>query len=307
MNIPKRKYLAIFLAVSLLLMLAGCGASTSDSFYGGSFDTINKGDSAILEENGSIGNFSDTTTQGNASSNESVTTNRKIIEEYDLRVETKEFDKLIENIMKEISRLGGYVENSSIDNNNDYRYADFTIRITQKNSSDFNSFVTENSNLVHSETTTKDVTLTYVDIESRIKSYKTEQEKLEELMANATSLTDVLSIQDRLTEVIYEIESYESQLRTYDNLIDYTTINLSVVEVEKETVTEKLTVWKRIGLNLKDGFENVGNFMTNFFVFAISSIPYLLLMGIPVLVVIIIVAIIKKSAKKKQQKKLPPH
>ena len=55
-------------------------------------------------------------------------------------------------------------------------------------------------------------------------------------MEQATNLSDVLQIQNRLTDVIYQIESYESRLRTYDNLIDFTTIDLTIREVEKDMV-----------------------------------------------------------------------
>ena len=55
-------------------------------------------------------------------------------------------------------------------------------------------------------------------------------------MEQATNLSDVLQIQNRLTDVIYQIESYESRLRTYDNLIDFTTIDLTIREVEVDGV-----------------------------------------------------------------------
>lgn len=305
MNKKSIKYSVILMVIAfLMVILTGCGSSSSsyDSINGNYFGSINKGDSTIIEGALSENN---STTQGSSSSNKTVSTNRKIIEEYDFRVETKEFDVLLEKINKEVKKLGGYIEKSSIDNDDHYRSADYTIRITQNNSLDFNNFISESSNVVHSETNTKDVTLTYVDIESRIKSYKTEQAKLEELMENATNLDDILSIQDRLTEVIYEIEAYESQLRTYDNLIDYTTINLYVVEVEKETVTEELSIWEEIGNNLQEGFSNVGDFMVNLFIFAISSIPYLLLFGLPVLITFFLVLMIKRIKNRKKGNNLP--
>lgn len=305
MNKKSIKYSVILMVIAfLMVILTGCGSSSSsyDSINGNYFGSINKGDSTIIEGALSENN---STTQGSSSSNKTVSANRKIIEEYDFRVETKEFDVLLEKINKEVKNLGGYIEKSSIDNDDHYRSADYTIRITQNNSLDFNNFISESSNVVHSETNTKDVTLTYVDIESRIKSYKTEQAKLEELMENATNLDDILSIQDRLTEVIYEIEAYESQLRTYDNLIDYTTINLYVVEVEKETVTEELSIWEEIGNNLQEGFSNVGDFMVNLFIFAISSIPYLLLFGLPVLITFFLVLMIKRIKNRKKGNNLP--
>jgi hypothetical protein len=299
----KIKYLSILLFLFVFAStFIGCSGG---EMYDDSLNTTVKSESAIVGED-TITSDTLLNTE-NVSSNEIVVSNRKIIEEYDLSVETKEFDKLLNNITSEINNLGGYIEKSSIDNNNNYRNATFTIRVTQNNGSKFNDFMSKNSNVVYSETNTKDVTLTYVDIESRITSYKTEQTKLEELMKNATTLDDILKIQDRLTTVIYQIETYESQLRTYDNLIDYTTINLSVREVEKETITTELSVWEKIHQNLQDGFENVGNFIVNFFIFSISSIPYLSLIGIPVVIIVVIKSMVKRHSKKVGSKRLSPH
>ena len=52
------------------------------------------------------------------------------------------------------------------------------------------------------------------------------------LMEKAESVDAMtIALETRLTEVRYQIQSMESQLRTYDNQVDYATITLSVEEV----------------------------------------------------------------------------
>ena len=51
------------------------------------------------------------------------------------------------------------------------------------------------------------------------------------LMEKAESVDAIIALETRLTEVRYQIQSMESQLRTYDNQVDYATITLSVEEV----------------------------------------------------------------------------
>lgn len=288
----------LLLICMVSLPLQGCSAPYSDIQT-----VVNKNEvSGELSESLDVPNTNNSSEVFDKDSN-IATSNRKIIEKYNMRVETTDFDNFLITLKKEVSSLGGYIEQSSIDNGN-FRSADFVIRIPQKSGENFTKFVDENSNTIYSETETTDITLTYVDIESRIKSYEIQKAKLEELLQNATNLSDILEIQDKLTSVIYQIESYTSQIKTYDNLIDYTTVNLNIDEVKKETPAEDISVWERISLNLQNGFENVGDFLTNSFVFFISSIPYLLLFGIPAIVLIIIITIITK---KKNKKKLPPH
>ena len=204
-----RKYCKVLCLILSIFMILSCftacgssnnlkeeingivGAPSYDMEFDGFTDSVNKGDY-------------ETSTPGSSSTGkeENVATNRKIIEEYEMTIETKEFDKLLPLIKDKAKELGGYVESSSTDNNRYSRYAYFTIRIPQGASESFNGFISENSNVVYSETKTTDVTLTYVDIQSRIESYKAEKAKLEELMEKATNLSDVLQIQNRLTDVI---------------------------------------------------------------------------------------------------------
>ena len=83
------------------------------------------------------------------------------------------------------------------------------------------------------------MTLDYVDVESRKKMLETEQQRLLELLETAESLDDILTIESRLTEVQYELDSKESQLRTYDNQIDYSTVYLDIDEVVRYTPQDR--------------------------------------------------------------------
>ena len=132
-------------------------------------------------------------------------------------------------------------------------------------------------------------------MESRVSALETEKAALEKLLADAEKLEDIITIQDRLTDVIYEIESYKSQLRTYDNLIDYTTIGIYVREVERVTIVEEQTVWEEIKTNLGDNIGDIGRGCVDVFVFVISNIPYILILGGIAAVVLVVVKKIKKK------------
>lgn len=304
MKIFKNKKIISLILITLLLcgILSGCSSdydansTITENFAGSYSDDFNSGD-LVVDKNTTNESFDTENTKG-----DTVASNRKIIETQDITVETKQFDKTVSSLKNKINDIGGYIETSSLNNNDSYRSANFTIRIPQETTAQFNTFIDENTNVTYHKTDTKDVTLEYVDIESRIEAHNIEKEKLEELLKKATNLNDVLTIQNKLTDIIYEIESYESQLRVYNNLIDYTTINIDIIEVEVETVTEELTVWQTIGKNLQDGFRNVGDFLVEVFILAISSVPYLLLLVIPALILLVIIFICLKVSKRKNKK-----
>lgn len=88
--------------------------------------------------------------------------------------------------------------------------------------------VSEIGNVTQKNESVEDVTLQYVDVESRKKALETEQERLMELLSSAENMEDLLAIESKLSEVRYELENYGSQLRMLDNQIDYSTVNVDV-------------------------------------------------------------------------------
>ena len=55
-------------------------------------------------------------------------------------------------------------------------------------------------------------------------------------------MEDIITIEQRLSDVRYQLESMESQLRSYDNRVDYSTVYLYIDEVEVYTPVEEETV-----------------------------------------------------------------
>ena len=123
---------------------------------------------------------------------------------------------------------------------------------------------------------TENVTLQYVSTKSRVEALETEQKRLLELLEEAGSMEDLLTIESRLTDVRWELENYASQLRVLDNQVDYSTVYLNINEVDKPKAVTERTVWQKIG----DGFsENAGDMwdgLVNAFIWMLTMIPYLI-------------------------------
>lgn len=312
MKIKIFKIVSICLVVFTMLgLLAGCGASKSemDVDYGGAMNGITGDFMEDSYESNDVVSKEEVSTESSGSGNESVSTNRKIIERIYFSVQTKEFDTLMSKLEDEIKTLGGYIENSSVSGNsyeeNGNRRANIVVRVPSKKSADLTAFVSENSTVTNKEVNTEDVTLSYVDMQSRVKALTTEKETLERLLAGATSMADVIAIQDRLTDVIYEIESYESKLRTYDNLIEYTTVTIRISEVERVQVVEEQTMWQEIASDFKENMEDIGHGCKRLFIAIVGGFPYIVINGAIIFLAIIIIKRYIKKSKKKEIKPLP--
>ena len=239
---------------------------------------------------------------------------RKLIKTVNMDVETEEFDILVPALEQRVMALGGYIEDMSSYNRNNYysddyigtkhlRYASMTIRIPKSNLDTFLTAVAEQSNVVSRSESVTDVTLQYVDLESHKKALVAEQDRLLELMEQAETVEDIITIEGRLSEVRYQIESMESQLRTYDNKIDYSTIYLSIDEVEQYTPTEETTVGQRIANGFMNSLRGVGRGISNFAIWFVINIPYLVVWVVAIVVIFLIVGAVRKAVVKKHVKR----
>lgn len=222
-----------------------------------------------------------------------ISTTRKLIRTVDLNVETTDFDQLIADVSQNVTDVGGYIEQSdisgsSISGRDSRRYAHFTARVPADKLDNFITQVGQQGNITNKSEYTQDVTLQYSDIESRKKSLTIEQERLWALLEKADTLEAVIALEERLSEIRYQLESFESQLRTYDNQVDYSTVSIYISEVQVLTSTAPATIGDRIEKGFHRDLEAVSRLCVNLAVWFLSSIPSLLLLAVLILLLIFI-------------------
>lgn len=225
-----------------------------------------------------------------------------------MEVETEEFDTLLSKVEKKVNALGGYIESSYTYNGSSYygsrsRDASMTIRIPAEKLDDFLSEVAESSNVISRNDSITDVTLQYVDLESHKKVLLAEQDRLLELMEQVETIEDIIALESRLSEVRYQLESMESQLRTYDNQIDYSTVYLNIDEVERYTPTEEVTTGERIRDGFVDSLKGVGRGISNFAIWFVVNLPYLAVWAVIIICIILVVRLVIRKLEKSNVKK----
>ena len=307
--IMKRKTsFGIALGTALLsaALLAGCGSAGTDSASSNSYKAtkaVYESPASALYEEAAEESFATADYAAGSGQAETVTesgaaTNRKLITTIHINAETEDFDKSRSLVENKINELGGYIENSSI--YNEEKSANYTIRIPADKADSLITALEGNNNITSKSVNVEDVTLSYADTESRKKALKTEEERLLKIMESAETVEDLITVESRLSEVRYELESIESQLRTYDNKIDYTTVYLYLEEVERYTPVEKETAGQRISKGFVDSLESIGNGFVEFFIWFVVHIPQLIVAAIFVGIIVLIVKAIEKSSKKKK-------
>lgn len=210
--------------------------------------------------------------------------NRKWIITMNLNAETEDLDGALEAITARIQALDGYVEGQSVTGSSATRQrlrtASLTVRIPADRVDGFVEEVSGLTNVVFSSRNVQDITLSYSDTQGRVTALETEQARLLELMEQAETMSDLLEIESRLTEVRYQLESYGSALRLYDNQVDYATVELSITEVEKYTPVEEPGFWQRITSGLADSIADLGDTLVNLVVWLLVDLPYLAVLAL---------------------------
>ena len=290
------KLIALLLA---LTMLAGCGASSSPAMKQEMAMEMPMATEAAMAP-GALGSAADTVSP-------EVDTSQKLIKRVDMDAETEDLEALLPQLLAEISALGGYVESQEIFNGSSYasyryRNARLTVRVPAENLEGLVAQVKGVSNVVSYNESVEDVTLAYVDMETRILVLETERDRLLELMEQAKTMSDLLEIEARLTDVRSTLESINSQLRVLQNQVSYATIELYINQVKAYTEVEEQTVWQRIGSGFKKNLQNIGEDLVDFFVWAVTYSPQLILWAGIFAVAIMVV---RRSFRKRKVKKAP--
>lgn len=263
-------------------------------------------DTAAMPESGSV-------TEGKAEEvTEDPRADRKLITTMDLSAETENFDALVRNLEKQITEMGGYIESSNQWNGSTDVYGNrqgdrnvyLVIRIPAEKLNSFVTMMEENSNIISKYQSVEDVTLAYVDLESHKKALLAEHERLLELLEMAETVEDLITVEDKLANVRYQLESMESQLRTYDNKINYSTVNLDLQEVKRLTPTEEPTVWGRIKSGFSENMYAAGQDIQNILIGIVIHIPYILIWIVILAVVLLIVFLLARHERKQKEKRL---
>ena len=297
-----KKFISLTLAVLMVLsLLSGCGGSSMAK------DAAAPAARQEMAEEAPMMMASGSVTNGSLKdAAQSVpNTEQKLIKTIRMETETEDLDALLPQINTKISALGGYVENQELYNGSAYssyrhRSASLTVRIPAEQLDSFTEDVKGVSNVVSYNESTENVTLRYVSTESRMKALEVEQERLLELLAKAENMSDLLEIEARLTDVRYELESVTSQLRVLANQVDYATVHLYISQVKVYTATEEQTVWQRIGSGFKENLKDMGENLTDFFVWIVTYSPQLILWAVVIAVAVTVLR--KKIAKRKAKK-----
>ena len=306
-----RKLTALFLAA---LFLTGCAKSSSSQAVeetavaqtadSGGITEYNSKSSESAEVMVDTAETADAAT-GNESPAEAAEKNassRKLIKTVVLSIDTKDFDDLRKQVEEKVSSFEGYIESSdfSINPGTKSRNYALVVRIPVDKLDTFVDETGWKGTITSKSENIEDVTLDYVDKTAYKESLQTEYDRVTELLEKAKDLDQILALESKLSQLRYELNRFESQLRIYDNQIDYSTVHIYISEVEYESETS-YTVGSRINSGFRSSLYAIRDFFVNLFVAVASNLPILLLWAVFIAIVILFIRKFQKRFPKKSK------
>ena len=262
----KKRISFIVLVLSLLLtmILVGCSSSASDANYGYDRNPENKGDIENVSESGE------------------TSPDRKII--YTASVSITSSDVTVtEKAIRDSLNSDEWVEQSSKYDGS----LTVTVRIKTERLDSFINSLDGLGTIRSKEINSKDVSIDYYDNVTRKTTLETEQARLLVLLDKAESISDILQINKRLSEIESELKKIDGTIKNYDSLVEYSQVTVTVrtpYEEQKET----------FGSKLSRGFETGLKVAENLFIFVLVIIPFVIVIGG---IVVLIILLVKRKKK----------
>jgi hypothetical protein len=202
-----------------------------------------------------------------------------------------------------IAQFGGFTEKKNVRGSsyyaNDLRYATIVFRVPAQH---FET-VMENMGTIgvvtQSNTNGTDITDQYIDSETRLRNLKVQEETLLDILSKAEKLEDVISLEARIYEVRYEIETIENRLKNYDRLVQYSRITIDLAEVVE--TTQKPPVARTLGDRIATAFSAaIDTFVDNLENFMVWLVYNWILLAVILVLVIVFVIVLKARRNRKK-------
>ena len=232
----------------------------------------------------------------------------KIIYTASMRISTKDFPAAETKISEIMNKYGGFYQNMDVNNSgSSYRTAYYTIRIPADKLDAFLTDVKEVGTVDSMNRSGSDVSESYYDTEARLQTAKKKLARLQELLAQAANISDIITIEESISDVEYEIDELTGTLKNYDSDVKYSTVSIDLNEVYSldDDDSPELTFGERLSQGFKEGLSTFGTVFEELLIWLAESWLWILIIGIVVAAVIIIVVKTERKAhgKTRKQKK----
>ncbi len=157
---------------------------------------------------------------------------RKLVRNASLEIQVQSVESFLKTFEKEITRFGAYSVSTNMNRHMGEINESIELKVPPKNLDSLITFLKDKSVFIRNfSTSTDDVTASYYDSQARLKTKKELEARYFEILKSAKKVSEILEVEEKLSEVRAEIESFEGQLKLYDHQVAYSSLSLQLYEL----------------------------------------------------------------------------
>lgn len=204
---------------------------------------------------------------------------KKIIKDGNVSIETFDVVESKKNIDNLAKKYDAYYDTEELQNNDRIISYTLKLRIPANNFEKFISEIEKGKDEISNKSIhSRDVTEEYVDIEARLANKREYLIRYKDLLAKASSIKDVLAIEESIRVLQEEIESKEGRLKYLNDQVAYSTLDIYIYH-EKEYIY-KAQQQNNFAERAKRSVSNGWTSIIAFFLWLISIWPFIILIVI---------------------------
>lgn len=199
------------------------------------------------------------------------------IKNYNLSIAAEDYNAAI----TAITAFDDYVISNNSYNYGQYENASIVLKVPVN---DYYTIINQIKSLGNTESEYENEYIVAFDIlntNSALRAKEQEYSNLLSLIAKTETVSDMLVVENRMSQVGEDIENLESNLRSWNRERNYPTISVTVSEKIQNTYNENE---KPLSERMKDSFINSVNFTTNVFEYFVLCLSYWF---VPLLIIIV--------------------
>lgn len=224
------------------------------------------------------------------SSTDMSVTDRKVVIESHFAVVVKNIRDSISNISQHVESLGGFVVNTSASYPEENATGFLSVRVPAEQRENFFGFVRDAGIRVVSENISgRDVTDQFTDYQARLQTLEKTKAKFEAMMDQATTVDEILKVQQSIIQIQNQIDSITGQLKYLENTSSSSLVTIEMATDEYSLPYAPAEPW-RPDVIFKQAVRSLVAMLRNF-----GTIGIYVLVYSPVLIVIAIGYVVGKK------------
>ncbi len=319
-KIMKRKWTKLIPMLALTAsLLTGCGGASDGSKSMMTADTAASAEStassmdyngfasnnyAMAEEEIAMEDGYDVTKNQEQSKTQSpdnmTLLEEKLVYHCNLEIETLDYAATMTSVKETISKYGGIIQSESeSDSGYEWYYENYRktsgtmhnyleVRIPSK---DYNNFLSELDGVgkvISKSTSVDNISQQYYDTTAQIEALQIQEKNLLAMLEKCETIEDMITVEQRLSEVQYELNNLQTTRRYMDMDVAYSYVNIGITEVMEYRQDSEPVRRNTFVDRLKNTIVSTGRGFLSF----LEGLLFLIIRMAPYLIILVVIALL---------------